>query len=62
MYSQQITAEMATAHRRDLIAAAEAGRLARQASRRERRAATPRRRPRLWTRAWTRSTTQPAHI
>jgi hypothetical protein len=57
MYANQITADMASAHRRDLFAAADARRLAREFRRTERRAAaTPRVR-----RSWLRSATQPAH-
>jgi hypothetical protein len=58
MYSNQITADMAAAHNRDLVAAADARRLSRDVRRGERHA-TPTRRVR---RSWTRSRTQPAHI
>jgi hypothetical protein len=57
MYANQITADMAAAHNRDLFAAADARRLARQARRSERHT-TPTRRIHL---TWTRATTQPAH-
>jgi hypothetical protein len=57
MYSQQIIADMAAAHRRDLFAEADARRLARQVRRTERRTAVSRhsRRP------WIRPSIRPAH-
>lgn len=56
MYTPQITAQMATAHRHDMIAAAAARRLARQVARDEHRPSVKRR-----LRPWVLWTTRPAH-